>query len=93
MPPALAGAALCECEQGNSQELTTTSALTHEAPKPNQANQPAAHTQMVFIGGKTVRTGDRIAVWSRNGQCKVIDGPVRARFFGGSGLFWFFSGE
>ena len=36
---------------------------------------------MVFIGGKTVRTGDRIAVWSRNGKCKVIDGPVRARFF------------
>ena len=36
---------------------------------------------MVFIGGKTVRTGDRIAVWSRNGQCKVIDGPIRARFF------------
>lgn len=32
---------------------------------------------MVLYGHKTVRAGDRAAVWSRNGSFKLIDGPKR----------------
>jgi len=32
---------------------------------------------MTFYGHKTVREGERVAIWSRNGSVKTIDGPKR----------------
>jgi len=32
---------------------------------------------MVLFGHKTVREGERVAVWSRNGSVKTVDGPKR----------------
>ena len=36
---------------------------------------------MVFYGHKTIRTGERYAVWSMNGACKLVDGPKRITLF------------
>jgi len=36
---------------------------------------------MVFYGHKTVREGERYAIWSRNGSVKQIDGPKRVTLF------------
>jgi len=32
---------------------------------------------MVLLGRKTVRAGERAAIWSTNGTCKIVDGPAR----------------
>merc|ERR1719310_2442525 len=37
---------------------------------------------MVFFGRKTVRAGDRVAIWSKSGTCKLVDGPKRVLLVG-----------
>ena len=41
---------------------------------------PTTHS-MVFLGYKTIRDGDRAAVWSNNGTVKVVSGPTRVLLF------------
>lgn len=36
---------------------------------------------MTLIGSKVIRAGDRLAVWSADGKCKVYDGPKKVRLF------------
>jgi len=39
------------------------------------------HSKMVFYGHKTVRAGERFAVWSMSGEVKLVDGPKRITLF------------
>jgi len=40
-----------------------------------------SNREMVFYGHKTIRAGERLAVWSKDGTLKLVDGPKRITLF------------
>ena len=45
------------------------------------ASESKAVAAMVLVGQKTVRAGERAAVWSKNGSFRLVDGPQRVTLF------------